>query len=82
MHKFSLIFHFIGEVVEEKRIEPPKHSSSHLKALWKKAIMEQIILIRLEREQKKLKSNLIFTNFVFPNFPCEFFFQRKINSLC
>ena len=48
---------FIGEVVEEKRIEPPKHSSSHLKALWKKAIMEQIILIRLEREQKKLKSN-------------------------
>ncbi|GFR24549.1 TBC1 domain family member 1 [Trichonephila clavata] len=44
-----------GEIAEEKRIEPPKHSSSHLKALWKKAIMEQIILIRLEREQKKLK---------------------------
>nr|XP_042895269.1 TBC1 domain family member 1 isoform X2 [Parasteatoda tepidariorum] len=44
-----------GEVSEEKRVEPPKHSSSHLKALWKKAIMEQIILIRLEREQKKLK---------------------------
>lgn len=40
-------------------MEPPKHSSSHLKALWKKAIMEQIILIRLEREQKKLKSNLL-----------------------
>ncbi|GFX72933.1 TBC1 domain family member 1 [Trichonephila clavipes] len=45
-----------GEIAEEKRIEPPKHSSSHLKALWKKAIMEQIILIRLEREQKKLKN--------------------------
>ncbi|GIX69489.1 TBC1 domain family member 1 [Caerostris darwini] len=44
-----------GEIAEEKRMEPPKHSSSHLKALWKKAIMEQIILIRLEREQKKLK---------------------------
>ncbi|CAL1265315.1 unnamed protein product [Larinioides sclopetarius] len=45
-----------GEITEEKRIELPKHSSAHLKALWKKAIMEQIILIRLEREQKKLKS--------------------------
>ncbi|KAF8794197.1 TBC1 domain family member 1 like protein [Argiope bruennichi] len=44
-----------GEITEEKRMEVPKHSSAHLKALWKKAIMEQIILIRLEREQKKLK---------------------------
>lgn len=63
---FIILYYFAGEVVEEKRMEPPKHSSSHLKALWKKAIMEQIILIRLEREQKKLKS-MEFSPFFFTN---------------
>ncbi|XP_022255719.1 TBC1 domain family member 4-like isoform X2 [Limulus polyphemus] len=50
----------------EDSLEPPgssekvaslsKRSKSELRALWKKAIMEQIILIRMEKENRKLQA--------------------------
>nr|CAH1267700.1 TBC1D1 [Branchiostoma lanceolatum] len=42
---------------EEK---PRKRTREELRALWKKAIMEQILLIRMERENINLKGSFVF----------------------
>ena len=48
---------FIVEVGEESFSEegqPAKRSSEEIKALWKKAILETLLLIRMERENTNL----------------------------
>lgn len=35
----------------------PIKSKDELRALWKKAIIEQILLIRMEKENRKLQGN-------------------------
>lgn len=41
----------LGAVPEERR----KSSGAELRALWRKAIIQQILLLRMERENQKLQ---------------------------
>lgn len=49
-----------------------KKSSKELRALWRKAIMEQILLIRMEKENKTLQGNTAGLGF-FLCLPCFLF---------
>lgn len=40
-----------------------KKSSKELRALWRKAIMEQILLIRMEKENKTLQGTQLYLGF-------------------
>ncbi|KAG8199210.1 hypothetical protein JTE90_016030 [Oedothorax gibbosus] len=46
-----------NDTLEAEQTVFPKKSKEELRALWKKAIIEQILLIRMERENRKLQVN-------------------------
>ena len=50
--KFEFLFNFDGLDTENVK---KKLDADDLKALWKKAINQQVLLIRMEKENAKLK---------------------------
>ena len=43
--------------VPEVDVTPVKLSQQELRDLWKKAVLEVLLLIKMERENKKLRGN-------------------------
>ena len=69
---------FLNKKGSKQPLTPPRFTSkSAIRAMWRKAIMEQILLIRMEKENSNLKG---LWSLVMCNIPCHYLICAKVNT--